>query len=218
MVIEYARNVCGLAKANSSEFDEKTRHPVVMFMPEIDNVNMGGTMRLGARTCKLKDPSLAYSLYNEKEIVERHRHRYEVNPSYIEQLEEAGVIFSGKDEEGERMEVTELPHCTHPFYFGCQFHPEFTSRPHKPSPCFVGLAMASSKQLNWCKLPGSPSLKPSSTPAKGTQAGELYGFSLPRLNNPVVTGNKKAHEVDAKETSPKSDASGHSNLIVHISD
>merc|ERR1719193_2280767 len=155
MVIEYARNVCGLPRANSSEFDEKTKHPVVMFMPEIDQANMGGTMRLGARICKVKELSLAYRLYNRTEIIERHRHRYEVNPSYIKQLEKAGLIFSGKDEKGERMEITELPQSVHPFYFGCQFHPEFTSRPHCPSPCFLGFARASSKQLNWKNLPGS---------------------------------------------------------------
>merc|ERR1719334_1346461 len=157
MVIEYARNVCGLENANSSEFNKKTKHPVVMYMPEIDQVKMGGTMRLGARICNIKGLSLAHRLYNAPEITERQRHRYEINRAYIKQLESAGLIFSGKDEKGERMEITELPDSVHPFYFGCQFHPEFTSRPHKPSPCFIGLAKASSKQLEWDKLPGSPS-------------------------------------------------------------
>merc|ERR1719285_1215568 len=164
MVMEYARNVCGLRKANSSEFDEKTKHPVVMFMPEIDQVKLGGTMRLGARICKVSDNSLAYYLYNKTVITERHRHRYEVNPLYIKQLEKAGLIFSGKDEKGERMEITELPQAVHPFYFGCQFHPEFTSRPHSPSPCFLGLARASSKQLDWNKLPGAPAMQQSQMP------------------------------------------------------
>merc|ERR1719233_2345425 len=116
-------------------------------------------MRLGARICKVSDNSLAYYLYNKTDITERHRHRYEVNPLYIKQLESEGLIFSGKDEKGERMEITELPDSVHPFYFGCQFHPEFTSRPQKPNPCFIGLAKASSKQLNWNSLPGSPKFK-----------------------------------------------------------
>jgi len=214
MVIEYARNVCGLTNANSSEFDKQTKHPVVMFMPEIDHVNMGGTMRLGARTCKLKDASLAYSLYNEKEIVERHRHRYEVNPLYIEQLEKAGLIFSGKDVKGERMEITELLHSAHPFYFGCQFHPEFTSRPHKPSPCFIGLAMAASRQLNWDNLPGSPSFRRSSASVKGSEFIEPAGFSLPR----VKIENELVHEISAREIFPKSDEDGENNLRVHVAE
>merc|ERR1719461_1382747 len=156
MVIEYARNVCKLEKANSSEFDKNTKHPVVMFMPEVSKDKMGGTMRLGARKCHLKSPSLAYRLYNQTEITERHRHRYEVNPDYIEQLEKAGLSFSGKDDSGQRMEICELPKSEHPFYFGCQFHPEFLSRPHYPSPPFIGLAKAASGTLNWEMLPGSP--------------------------------------------------------------
>lgn len=182
MVIEYARNVCGLEKANSSEFDEKTKHPVVMFMPEIDQAKMGGTMRLGARICDVKKLSLAHRLYNKTEITERHRHRYEINPLYIEQLESAGLIFSGKDQKGERMEITELPDSMHPFYFGCQFHPEFTSRPQKPSPCFIGLAKASSKQLDWNKLPGSPSWKQMfSTPVSGCESKNEVDYFLPAL-------------------------------------
>jgi len=202
MVMEYARNVCGLKKANSSEFDEKTKHPVVMFMPEIDQTKMGGTMRLGARVCKVKTPSLAYRLYNETEITERHRHRYEVNPLYIEQLEKAGLVFSGKDVKGERMEITELPNSVHPFYFGCQFHPEFTSRPHCPSPCFIGLAMASSKQLVWNNLPGSPIQKCKNrvllSPLNKIESKDLSGFSLPRLNNPLLTDEGKVQEAAAK--------------------
>jgi len=172
MVMEYARNVCGLQKANSSEFDEKTKHPVVMFMPEIDQMKMGGTMRLGARICKVETNSLAHYLYNEREITERHRHRYEVNPLYIKQLEEAGLIFSGKDKKGERMEITELSQSVHPFYFGCQFHPEFTSRPHRPSPCFLGLARASSNQLDWKKVPASPASQ-QSCPSSDNKAKDI---------------------------------------------
>jgi len=181
MVMEYARNICDLEKANSSEFDKKTKHPVVMFMPEIDQVKMGGTMRLGARICKVQKNSLAYYLYNKTQITERHRHRYEVNPSYIKQLEEAGLIFSGKDEKGERMEITELPESMHPFYFGSQFHPEFTSRPHRPSPCFIGLARASSKQLDWSKLPGSPASSHLRTPVNKGKSLDKNGLSPLRL-------------------------------------
>jgi len=144
MIIEYARNVCGLTGANSSEFDRYTEHPVVMFMPEIDQVKLGGTMRSGARVCHITKPSLAFQLYQSEEIIERHRHRYEVNPSYIQQLQDSGLVFTGKDQKGERMEIIELPKSKHPFFFGCQFHPEFISRPHKPSPPFVGLAKAAS--------------------------------------------------------------------------
>jgi len=199
MVMEYARNICGLQKANSSEFDEKTKHPVVMFMPEIDQVKMGGTMRLGARTCKVQRNTLAYYLYNKTEITERHRHRYEVNPSYIKQLEEAGLIFSGKDEKGERMEITELPESIHPFYFGSQFHPEFTSRPHRPSPCFIGLAQACSKQLDWNKLPGSPGGQQLLlTPIRKNKSMLKDGLSPLRLSCEIVT----VEEVDGKEASP----------------
>jgi len=194
MVMEYARNICGLPKANSSEFDEETKHPVVMFMPEIDQVKMGGTMRLGARICKVQKNSLAYYLYNKTKITERHRHRYEVNPSYIKQLEEAGLIFSGKDEKGERMEITELPESMHPFYFGCQFHPEFTSRPHRPSPCFIGLARASSEQLDWSKLPGSPANSQLLTPVNKIKSMTKAEISPLRLacENKVqgVAGNQ----------------------------
>jgi len=162
-VIEYARNVCGLEKANSAEFDKKTKHPVVMFMPEVTPDKMGGTMRLGARKCRIKAPSLAHRLYDATEITERHRHRYEVNPDYIEKLEKAGLKFSGRDETGQRMEICELSKSKHPFYFGCQFHPEFLSRPSAPSPPFIGLAKAASGTLNWEDLPGSPMPKPRKT-------------------------------------------------------
>jgi len=156
IVMDYSRNVYGLQKANSSELDEKTKPPVAMFKSEIDQMKTGGTMRLGARICKVETNYLAHYLYNEREIPECHRHMYEVNLLYMKQLEEAGLIFSGKDDKGERMEITELLQSVHPFYFGCQFHPEFTSRPHRHSPCFLGLARASSKQLDWKKVPASP--------------------------------------------------------------
>lgn len=146
MVIEYARHVLGLDKANSTEFDEQSPDPVVMFMPEISQIELGGTMRLGARSTVIDASSLASKIYGygeceeSKEIFERHRHRYEINPDYIERLESRGLHFTGKGENGHRMVVAELDHDAHPFYFGTQFHPEFKSRPNRPSPPFFAFA------------------------------------------------------------------------------
>jgi len=158
MVIEYARTILNLKKANSAEFDKDAKHKVVIFMPEISKTEMGGNMRLGSRPCKLKEGSLAHLLYGEIEISERHRHRYEVNEQYVKELEEAGLNFTGKDTLGVRMEVTELPQSEHPFYWGCQFHPEFKSKPLAPSPPFVGLVQAATGILDRKNLPGSPKL------------------------------------------------------------
>ena len=141
--IEFCRNVLGMEKANSTEFDENTPHPVVVFMPEISKTHMGGTMRLGTKPtpflvedCKMK------RLYgNKPHVDERHRHRYEVNPELITKIEEAGLIYVGKDETGQRCEIMELEN--HPFYVGTQYHPEFKSRPGRPSPPFLGLLKAS---------------------------------------------------------------------------
>lgn len=141
--IEFCRNVLGMEKANSTEFDENTPHPVVVFMPEISKTHMGGTMRLGTKPtpflvedCKMK------RLYgNKPHVDERHRHRYEVNPELITMIEEAGLIYVGKDETGQRCEIMELEN--HPFYVGTQYHPEFKSRPGRPSPPFLGLLKAS---------------------------------------------------------------------------
>jgi CTP synthase len=154
MVVEYSRNVLGLEGANSTEFDESCPHPVVFFMPEIDKTTMGGTMRLGSRVTKFTNPdlgdgqtSILKRLYkNANAIHERHRHRYEVNPIYVEQIHEGGLKLVGRDETGERMEVAELP--GHPYYIGAQYHPEFKSRPLKPSPPFHGLVLAACGQLD----------------------------------------------------------------------
>ncbi|KAL4310025.1 hypothetical protein GQ457_01G051230 [Hibiscus cannabinus] len=136
-VIEYARSVLGLGKAFSHEFDEDTPDPAVIFMPEGSRTHMGSTMRLGSRRTLFQTPDCVTSkLYcNPHYVDERHRHRYEVNPDVIGFLEEAGLKFVGKDETGKRMEVLELP--GHPFYVGVQFHPEFKSRPGKPSALFL---------------------------------------------------------------------------------
>ena len=142
--IEFCRNVLNLTGANSTEFEDNPSYPAVVFMPEISKTHLGGTMRLGSRPtlwqvddCKIK------SLYGAGESVdERHRHRYEVNPDIIEDIEAAGLVFVGKDETGQRCEIFELK--DHPYYVGVQFHPEFKSRPGKPSPPFLGLLQASS--------------------------------------------------------------------------
>jgi CTP synthase len=131
-VIEYARNVLGLKDAISSEFDPDTKNPVIDLLPEQQNIkNLGGTMRLGAQKVIIKEESRAFKWYGKTEIYERHRHRYEVNPKYIPDLEKNGMIFTGVDETKTRMEIFEVK--DHPFYIGSQFHPEFKSRPQNPS-------------------------------------------------------------------------------------
>ncbi|XP_027362914.1 CTP synthase isoform X1 [Abrus precatorius] len=146
-VIEFARSVLGLERANSVEFDAQTPNPVVVFMPEGSRTHMGSTMRLGSRRTLLQTPDCITSkLYGNSEYVdERHRHRYEVNPDVIGTIEEAGLKFVGKDESGKRMEILELP--SHPFYVGVQFHPEFKSRPGRPSALFLGLILAATGKL-----------------------------------------------------------------------
>ncbi|HNT33439.1 MAG TPA: CTP synthase, partial [bacterium] len=134
-VIEFTRNACGLAGANSTEFDPKTSHPVVSLLAEQrDIVDMGGTLRLGAWPCTVKPSSRAQSAYGQDEIMERHRHRYEVNNAYIEQMQEHGMIVSGICPQGNLVEMVEIP--DHPWFVACQFHPEFKSRPRNPHPLF----------------------------------------------------------------------------------
>ncbi|XP_031287807.1 CTP synthase [Pistacia vera] len=147
-VIEYARSVLGLRDANSTEFDVNCKNPCVIFMPEGSKTHMGGTMRLGSRRThfQVKDCKSAKLYGNKSFIDERHRHRYEVNPDMIATFENAGLSFTGKDETGQRMEIVELPN--HPYYIGAQFHPEFKSRPGKPSAFFLGLIAASCRQLD----------------------------------------------------------------------
>ena len=144
--IEFCRNVLDMEGANSTEFDEDTPHPAVVFMPEISKTHMGGTMRLGTKpTPFLVDDCKMRRLYGGADHVdERHRHRYEVNPELIKQIEEAGLKYVGKDETGQRCEIMELD--GHPFFVGTQYHPEFKSRPGRPSPPFLGLLMAACGQ------------------------------------------------------------------------
>lgn len=132
-VIEFARHVAGLEKANSTEFDENTPYPVIDLLPEQENVvDMGATMRLGDYYADLKPDSLAEHIYGQPQIVERHRHRYEVNPNFVEKIESNGLVFSGKNRN--RMEIAEIPGKK--FFFASQFHPEFKSRPGRASPPF----------------------------------------------------------------------------------
>ncbi len=143
--IEFARNVCGLEKANSIELDETTPHPVVSLMAEQKQVTAkGGTMRLGAYPCTLKPGSLASKVYGRQEISERHRHRYEINNAYRAQLEEKGMVASGINEQLGLVEVIELQ--GHPYFIGCQYHPEFQSKPFQAHPLFAGFVKAALEQ------------------------------------------------------------------------
>ncbi len=143
-VIEFARNVCGLSEANSTEFDELTQYPVIdLMLDQKVVVDKGGTMRLGAYPCKVLKGSLLDHCYHELNISERHRHRYEFNNKYRELMSSNGLVFSGTSPDGELVEVVELP--SHPYFIACQYHPEFKSRPTKPHPLFDGLIKASSK-------------------------------------------------------------------------
>eukprot|EP00898_Chlorokybus_atmophyticus_P007487 jgi/Chlat1/773/Chrsp104S01244 len=149
-VIDYARTVLGLTDAHSAEIEPATPYPAVVFMPEVQvsTTHMGGTMRLGSRVTVLQTVDcMSAKLYQtEKYIYERHRHRYEVNPEMVGKLEEHGMHFVGKDETGRRMEILEVD--DHPYFVATQYHPEFKSRPGKPSPVFLGFILAASKQLD----------------------------------------------------------------------
>ncbi len=146
MVIEYARNVAGLAGASSSEFDPDTQYPVIATMAEqvdiIDHGDMGGTMRLGLYDATLQPGSIVEDLYGASTIAERHRHRYEVNNAYREQIADAGLTFSGISPDRTLVEFVELPRDVHPFYVGTQAHPELRSRPNRAHPLFRGLVGA----------------------------------------------------------------------------
>jgi CTP synthase len=144
-VIEFARNVAGMKGANSSEFDAQSAYPVIDLMPDQHSVtNKGGTMRLGKYPCNLKAGSKAAETYGSQSISERHRHRYEVNNSFRDQLSKSGMIFSGLSPDERLVEMIELPN--HPYFVACQFHPELKSRPDNAHPLFVGLVAAMIKQ------------------------------------------------------------------------
>ena len=134
-VVEFSRNVLGIKDANSEEFDDKTPNQVIHIMDTQKNVTKkGGTMRLGAYPCQIKRNTLAYNIYKQDLISERHRHRYEYNNNYKERLEKNGLICSGTSPDGNLVEIVEIP--KNKFFIAVQFHPEFKSRPDKPAPLF----------------------------------------------------------------------------------
>lgn len=150
MTVEYARNVAGLKDAHTTEIDPKTTHPVIMILPEqvekLAKKDFGGSMRLGAYPCEITKETIAREAYGKDAISERHRHRYEVNPDYIERLTKAGLVFSGTSPDGRLMEIAELPKSEHPFMLGTQFHPEFRARPLAPHPLFSAFIKAAITQ------------------------------------------------------------------------
>ena len=144
-VIEFARHVAGLADANSNEFDSESTHKVIDFLPDQnDETDKGGTLRLGAYPCKIKDSTQMYRCYRQAEIFERHRHRYEFNNEYRDLLSKAGLVISGTSPDDYIVETVEVPE--NDFFIGVQFHPEFKSRPNRPHPLFVGLVDAALKE------------------------------------------------------------------------
>jgi CTP synthase len=149
-VVEFARNVCGLKEAHSTEFSPKCKHPVINIMSKqkipIKNKKYGGTMRLGAYNCKITPGTTAAKSYKTLNISERHRHRYELNNKFTTILEDKGMIIAGINPEKKLVEIIEIPN--HPFFVGVQFHPEFTSQPLKPHPLFIEfIKQAINKQL-----------------------------------------------------------------------
>jgi CTP synthase len=149
-VIEYARNVLELKRATTAEIDPKSPHTVIDIMEEQKKLlaqnRYGGTMRLGEYPAFLKPDTIARAAYKQELVIERHRHRYEVNTAYIERLEKAGLVFSGTSPDGKLMEIVELPRDTHPFFVGTQFHPEFLARPLAPHPLFTEFMKAAAER------------------------------------------------------------------------
>lgn len=150
LTLEFARNVAKIKDAHTREIDPNAKHLVIDIMESqkehMEKGKFGGTMRLGGYPCKIKKGTIAHDAYQKREVCERHRHRFEVNPDYVEQLEDAGLVFSGTSPDGNLMEIAELSRKVHPFMLGAQFHPEFTSRPLHPQPLFVEFIKAAIKQ------------------------------------------------------------------------
>lgn len=149
--IEYARNVLGILDATSREINPDSKNLVIDVMESqkdlLKNKKMGGTMRLGSFPATLKKGTVAYNAYGDSAITERHRHRFEVNNAYVEELEKAGLVFSGKSPDGTLMEIVELPQKEHPFFLGTQFHPEFQAQPLTPHPLFTAFIKAAIKRI-----------------------------------------------------------------------
>jgi CTP synthase len=145
--IEFARNPCGIKDANSTEFDKNTKEPVISLLEEQRGVmNMGASMRLGTWPTKIVKGTLAEKIYGSTEVMERHRHRYEFNMKYRDQMKEKGFIISGTSPDGTLAELIELR--DHPYFIGCQYHPEFQSKPNKPHPLFKGFVQACLARAN----------------------------------------------------------------------
>jgi CTP synthase len=164
MVIEYARNVVGLEGASSSEFEPDSKYPVIATMEEqLDIVegkgDLGGTMRLGLYEAKLDEGSVVAETYGATVVSERHRHRYEVNNKYREQIAAEGLVFSGTSPDGKLVEYVELPREVHPYYVATQAHPELSSRPTRPHPLFAGLVKAALVHQNRTDGPQSAAAK-----------------------------------------------------------
>ena len=145
-VVEFARNVVGWKNANTTEINKNTPYPVIDIIPTqkklLEKGEYGASMRLGAYHAVIKKDTVAHAAYGKSEISERHRHRYEVNPSFIADLEKAGLVFSGRSPDGNLMEIAELPKSKHPFFLGTQFHPEFLAHPLNPHPLFTAFIKA----------------------------------------------------------------------------
>jgi CTP synthase len=152
-VIEFARDVLGLKNANSTEADEKTSDPVIHVMPEQEEYlkkrQYGGTIRLGQWPCQIKEGTVLSEAYGLKSVLERHRHRYELNNDYRERLEKKGLVISGVSPDGKLVEAIELKPKDHPFFVGTQFHPEYQSRPLSPHPLFLAFIKAAANQKAW---------------------------------------------------------------------
>ena len=149
-VMEFARHAAGLSQANSGEFDPACPQKVIDFMPgQNDEIDKGGTLRLGSYPCRVQSDSRLYQCYGEPLIYERHRHRYEFNNQYRAQLEMAGLRLSGQSPDGRLVEAVEI--TGHPFFVGVQFHPEFKSRPNRPHPLFRGFVAAAGSRKEQAK-------------------------------------------------------------------
>lgn len=198
-VIEFARNVLNLKDANTTEIYEDVEHALVIDMPEHNPGEMGGTMRLGKRTTIFKDEkSVIKQLYgNVSQIEERHRHRYEVNPKYVAQLEASGLKFVGHDSEKTRMEIAELQ--DHPYYIATQFHPEYLSRPLKPSPPFLGLILASVGKLDAYLKEGNKISNSAHATSESSSDDDTL-FSTNRLLKQMTVSGKPAKQ---KQSSPE---------------
>ena len=149
-LVEFARDVMKLKDAHTTEIDPSTKHPVIDILPEQKKLmaekNYGGTMRLGAYPAMILPETMASTAYDVSKVSERHRHRYEVNPNYIERFKKAGVVFSGVSPDRRLMEIMELPKSDHPFFMGTQFHPELKSRPLTPHPVFKAFMKAAAER------------------------------------------------------------------------